>query len=81
MTTIEIDYSYLVSEAMLPDYFILMLEAFLASIFAYPVMSSVTLAKEKRELYKDLKNDAKTADAHGRPPDEPVDQPFIQVRS
>ena len=78
---IEIDYTYLVSEALLPDYFILMLEAFLASLFAYPVMSSLGLAKEKRAVYEVLLREAKTADALGRPPDEPVDQPFVQVRA
>lgn len=78
---IEIDYTFLVSEAVLPDYFILMLETFLAAIFAYPVMSSLSLAKEKRNLYVELLSSAKTQDALGRPPDEPVDQPFIQVRS
>ena len=80
VTPIEIDYTFLVPESVLPDYFILALEAFLASLFAVPVMSSLTMAKEKRELYTILFNQAKNADALGRPPVEPVSRPFIDVR-
>lgn len=81
VNAIDIDYTFLVSEAKLPPYFTLAMEALLASMFAYPVTRSLTLAKEKRDLYTVLFQQAKTADAQTRPPDEPSDRPFVSVRS
>lgn len=76
-----IDYIYRVNEDMLPDYFIMTLQFFFASLFAIPVTGNSTRADEYRLQYEAQFKRAKFQDSTAVPNIQIQHRPYLEVRN
>jgi len=75
-----IDYIYRINEDKLPDYFIMALQFFFASILAIPVTGNSTRAEEYRVQYENQMKRAKFQDSTAVPNTRVQHRPFIEAR-
>lgn len=74
-----IDYRYRVDETLLPAYYTLTLQFFLAAQFAIPITDNSQRAQVYQALYEDQLRRAKGIDSSARPQDAIVDSPLTGI--
>lgn len=80
LSDVTLDYINRPDESKFPQYFVKLLEIRLAVEFAIPITENRTLKETLKEDLKQAMNQAMWADAQGRPPEEILSHPLIDIR-
>ena len=80
LSDVTLDYINRPAETKFPAYFQKVLEYRLAIEFCIPITENRTLKETLKDDYKMILAQAMWADAQGRPPQEPVNNPIINAR-